>query len=79
MNILLMIYIIANVIGLVICLLGLDAGYTLWSNVFNPKAIYKNIKVNWFGAYWLATIAFICMTPGAIIYWFYALCTVGRR
>jgi hypothetical protein len=79
MDILLMIYLGVNVIGLVICLIGLESGYTFWNGVFNPKAIYKSMKVNWFGAYLLATVAFICMTPAAIIYWFYKLCTVGRR
>ena len=79
MDILLMIYIPVNIIGLLICLIGLVEGYMFWGRLFNPKVIYKNIKVNWFGAYFLATVAFICMTPAAIIYWFYKLCTVGRR
>ena len=79
MNILLMIYIAVNVIGLVICLIGLEGGYIFWSSVFNPKVIYKSIKVNWFGAYLLAIIAFICMTPAAIIFWIHKLCTIGRR
>jgi hypothetical protein len=79
MNILLMIYIAVNIIGLVMCFIGLTGGYVYWGRVFNPKVIYKDIKVNWFGAYLLATIAFICMTPAAIIFWIYKLCTVGRR
>ena len=77
MNILLTIYIATNIMGFVISLVGLDGGF--WNNMFNPKTIYKSIKVNWFGAYLLATVAFVCMTPAAIIYWFYKLCTVGRR
>ena len=79
MNILLIIYIAINIVGLIMCFVGLTGGYVLWGNIFNPKNIYKNIKVNWFGAYLLATIAFICMTPAAIIYWLCKLCTVGRR
>ena len=76
---LLAIYIGLNIVGLLICCLGLVGGYVFWGNIFNPKNIYKNIEVNWFGAYLLATIAFICMTPAAIIYWFYKICTIGRR
>lgn len=81
MDILLMIYIAVNIVGLVICLVGLEleGGYVFWSGIFNPKVIYKGMKVNWFGAYLLATVAFICMTPAAIIFWIYKLCAVGRR
>ena len=79
MDTLLIIYIAVNIVGLIICLVGLEGGYIFWNDIFNPKAIYKNMKVNWFGAYLLAIVAFICMTPAAIIYWFYKLCTVGRR
>lgn len=79
MNILLIIYIAINILGLVLCTASLDEGYDFWSCIFNPKDIYKDIKVNWFGAYLLATVAFICMTPGAIIFWIHKICTVGRR
>ena len=78
MDILLMIYIAVNVIGLLVYFICLVDGCILGDNIFNPKVIYKNMKVNWFGAYFLATVNFICMTPAAIIYWFCKLCTVGR-
>lgn len=45
----------------------------------NPVFIYRNIKVNWFGAAFLALIANIALPIIAIVYWFYKLCTVGRR
>ena len=41
MNILLMIYIAVNVIGLVICLVGLEGGYVFWSGIFNPKETHS--------------------------------------
>ena len=45
----------------------------------NPKVIYKNIKVNWFGAWLLAVIFNILLPLVAIPYWIYKLCTVGRK
>lgn len=45
----------------------------------NPKWIYEHIKVNWFGAVFLALIANAIVLPCAVCYWFYKLCTVGRR
>ena len=45
----------------------------------NPKVIYKNIKVNWFGAWLLAVVCNICFPVVAIPYWIYKLCTIGRQ
>lgn len=45
----------------------------------NPIWIYQTIKVNWFGAIFLALIANIIIPHIAICYWIYKLCTVGRR
>lgn len=45
----------------------------------NPAYLYKTIRVNWFGAIFLA-IFYSAMCPiGAIGYWFYKLCTIGRE
>lgn len=46
----------------------------------NPYWTYKYYKnVNWFGAC-MISLAFTAFCPPlAIIYWFYKLCTVGRR
>ena len=45
----------------------------------NPLYIYRQVQVNWFGAFFLA-IVFSALSPLlAFGYWFYKLCTVGRK
>lgn len=46
---------------------------------FNPIRVYKENNVNWFGCIMLVLLAHISFLPIAIIYWFYKLCTFGRR
>lgn len=48
--------------------------------VVNPIVVHKyNKRVNWFGAIVLALV-FTALCPlGAAGYWFYKLCTVGRK
>lgn len=48
-------------------------------NGFNPIRVYKENNVNWFGCIMLVLLAHILFLPIAIIYWFYILCTYGRR
>lgn len=67
-----------NVIGWIIVLkefVDNDIGCSF----VNPKALYKHIKVNWFGAWFLAIIANILLPAIAIPYWIYKVCTVGRE
>ena len=45
----------------------------------NPKWIYNHTKTNWFGTIFLAILANVAFGPTALCYWFYKLCTVGRR
>ena len=45
----------------------------------NPRVIYDNIDVNWFGAIFLAIVFNILLPLSAVIYWMYKLCTVGRK
>lgn len=45
----------------------------------NPLFIYRNVKVNRFGASLLALIANLSIPCYAIIYWIYKLCVVGRK
>ena len=45
----------------------------------NPVHIYKYNKVNWFGAIIVALIYNALCPIGSICYWFYKLCTVGRK
>lgn len=45
----------------------------------NPIWIYKTFRVNYFGAA-VCCILFNLLSPiGSICYWFYKLCTVGRK
>lgn len=46
---------------------------------FNPIRVYKEYNVNWFGCIMLVLLAHVLFLPIAIIYWFYKLCTCGRR
>ena len=56
--------------------LGLCEG---WEFV-NPYYVYKYCKtVNWFGATMLALLYTAISPIGAVFYWFYKLCTVGRK
>lgn len=48
-------------------------------DMFNPIAIYDNGDFNIFGAILLPIVSTVAFAPMAIIYWFYKLCTVGRR
>ena len=45
----------------------------------NPCFIYRKVKVNWFGASVLALIYTVLLPIPAIGYWFYKLCTFGRK
>lgn len=45
----------------------------------NPIVIYNNVPVNWFGCIVLTILAHIAAGPWVVFYWFYKLCTVGRK
>lgn len=45
----------------------------------NPAWLYKRFRVNWFGVAMMALAFNILTLPFAICYWFYKLCTVGRK
>ena len=48
-------------------------------NFLQPNIIYHNTKLNYFG------VGIVCLTlnlfflPMGLCYWFYKICTVGRR
>lgn len=46
---------------------------------FNPKWVYNNFSVNWFGCIILTLIINLACPVGSIIFWFYKLCTIGRK
>lgn len=48
-------------------------------NFVNPFWLYKNIKVNWFGAFLIGIVLTILLPIISIPYWIYKLCTVGRE
>ena len=47
--------------------------------VLNPIYIYKKIRVNWFGAACLTLVFNLICPVVSLGYWFYKLCTVGRK
>lgn len=47
--------------------------------IFNPKNLYRETKLNYFGTLIVATSLNIIFLPYAIIYWFWVLCHVGRK
>ena len=71
-----------NVLGCVI--LAAIANYTSLGKChgfpcLNPIWLYRHYKVNWFGAAVSALGLNLCCPIISICYWFYKLCTVGRR
>ena len=69
-----------NIIGLMICIGwgviqcadGLEIFNPYWSHCYH-------MSVNWFGAIMLSLLYTVLCPIGAICYWFYKLCTIGRR
>lgn len=56
--------------------IGLCDGWEL----VNPYWVHRYCKtVNWFGATMLALLFTLICPVGAVCYWFYKLCTVGRK
>jgi hypothetical protein len=45
----------------------------------NPLFVYKHNKVNWFGALIIALFYSALCPIGAICYWLYKICTIGRK
>ena len=77
-NIWVFVYGIINLIGALVFLVATSDGLEL-EELFNPNRIYRSHKVNWFGAYLLAISSFLCMTPFALMFYIYKLCTIGRK
>lgn len=71
--------IVWNVIGVLPCALWGVAAYTDGWELCNPYWAHWYYKVNWFGAIMLSLLYTIICPIGAVCYWFYKLCTVGRR
>ena len=74
------IFLVWNVFNLIICIPWLlNKGADGWE-LCNPYYLYKyHESVNWFGAIMLSLLYTALCPVGALCYWFYKLCTVGRR
>ena len=57
----------------------IDDDIDRFDEIFNPVIMYDNSNFNIFGVIAITIIGYIVLCPMAIIYWFYKLCTVGRR
>lgn len=79
MEILLVYLIIVLVVNFVWWFPGLDMAGTMGLCFCNPRWIYNHSKTNWFGTICLTILANIAFGPAALCYWFYKLCTVGRK
>lgn len=68
------------IFGPIICITWNMNKYTDGWELCNPYWAYRYYKgVNWFGAIMLSLLYTILCPIGAICYWFYKLCTIGRR
>lgn len=72
------IVLLASLDCLITCLVG---EFTMADGLefVNPTWLYKRYKINWFGAIFIAILFNILCFPFSICYWFYKLCTVGRK
>ena len=70
---LILIYVFLNIIHL------FNLSIESMENSFNLIRVYKEFNLNWFGCIILVLLAHLLFLPIAIIYWFYKLCTVGRK
>lgn len=76
---LILIEIVHNFFGfLLYCVFLGGNGVTGWEGV-NPVWIYNHCRVNAFGAVVLCLLTNSLCPIASIAYWFYKLCTVGRR
>ena len=74
--------IIYGIITLLISFVVLDNAPNLeqaLDDSLNPIAIYREYEVNVFGCIVLTILGHLIIPWIALFYWFYKLCTVGRR
>ena len=69
-----------NLIGVFILGITSDHGECLSTWRLNPIDIYQCFKkVNYFGCFWLTLLFNLICPVVSVCYWFYKLCTVGRK
>ena len=68
-----------HILGTITCAIwGVFAGADCWE-LCNPYWYHTYYPVNWFGAI-MGSLFYTILCPlDAVIYWFYKLCTVGRK
>lgn len=65
-----------NVVGFIIALMSMDS---IGFEYVNPCWIYHRYHVNYFGAALLFIVFNLLCPIASFCYWFYKICTVGRR
>ena len=63
----------------IIIIVAVVEGVTVVDKFLNPKTLYEKHKVNKFGCVMLTLFYHIVFCVHAIWFWFYKLCTVGRK
>lgn len=71
---------IAWVVAMVIVAFSIEYNWVCVGLTFlQPDVIYHNTKLNYFGVGVVCLALNLFFLPMALCYWFYKLCTVGRR
>ena len=65
-----------NVVGFIIALMSMDS---IGFEYVNPCWIYRHYHVNYFGAALLFIVFNLLCPIASFCYWFYKICTVGKR
>lgn len=50
-----------------------------FSHILTPTGLYKHYKINYFGCFLLTLLANLLCPLFTIGFWFYKLCTIGRK
>ena len=58
---------------------SIDYGFESLEDWFDPIVKYESSEFNLFGVIIITVVFNTAFAPMAILYWFYKLCTVGRR
>ena len=67
------------ILQFIILVMPFNLNEEFYNKLFNPITIYKNHKVNYFGAFLITLFSNCFLFIHAICFWFYKLCTVGRK
>ena len=68
-----------NLIGLIILITWEGESNIGFSHILTPTGLYKHYKINYFGCFWLILLANLLCPLFTIGFWFYKLCTIGRK